>query len=500
MPTAEQKLRQEMFENQDSGSKGSSLRLKDPSHKHTESPSIGTSLVDNVPDNDINISDGLMVTGFDVQSLYPSLRDIDSAAIARESVIHSNLDFKDLDVKKALAYLRIVAGEEVMRAAGLANLVPRWRGDKVDALKVSGLSGRNMDSWIFANHNPSDYQIKLILGLVIEVGVLIAMGSHIYEFGGRFYLQLFGGPIGMVLTAWLASIVMKAFDNLWVELLRANRVNLLGYGRYVDDSRSFLNGLRKGWRWHENAFEFKSSWEAEDILENIPDDARNVKILVDAMNSIMPFLSFTGEAPSDFKNGRLPSLDCELFVSDNIFKFSFFEKPMRSGKSLDAYTALPANIIKSSLRQEIVRRLTNTHPSIEHIEKLSILDTFYDKLHISGHSHADISLLFIEALLRFSQLEKNSLLPSDHPSFKPLYLSNSFDRENRGIAKFLSRYNWHNPNAISTDNSWRNLVPEDFKVSKSSRCSKFLPKSNLSPSTVLFFPNSNQGILLKRLE
>ena len=217
MPTAEQKLRQEMFENQDSGSKGSSLRLKDPSHKHTESPSIGTSLVDNVPDNDINISDGLMVTGFDVQSLYPSLRDIDSAAIARESVIHSNLDFKDLDVKKALAYLRIVAGEEVMRAAGLANLVPRWRGDKVDALKVSGLSGRNMDSWIFANHNPSDYQIKLILGLIIEVGVLIAMGSHIYEFGGRFYLQLFGGPIGMVLTAWLASIVMKAFDNLWVE-------------------------------------------------------------------------------------------------------------------------------------------------------------------------------------------------------------------------------------------------------------------------------------------
>ena len=65
----------------------------------------------------INISNGLMVTGYDVQSLYPSLRDVDCAAIARESVIHSNLDFKGIDVHRALAYLRIVAGEEAMRAA-----------------------------------------------------------------------------------------------------------------------------------------------------------------------------------------------------------------------------------------------------------------------------------------------------------------------------------------------------------------------------------------------
>ena len=387
-----------------------------------------------------------------------------------------------------------------MRAAGLGNLIPRWKGKKDEALKVTGTSAKNMDSWIFANQNPTIFQIKLILGLVVEVGVLLAMGSHVYEFGGRFYLQLAGGPIGMVLTAWLASIIMKAFDNLWVGLLVSNRVKFYGYGRYVDDSRTFLAGIAKGWRWVVDRFEFSKTWESEDLIENAPDDYRNVCLMVQAMNSLMPFLSFTGEAPSDFENGRLPTLDCDLFVQDNLFKFSFFEKPMRSSKSLDANSALPANTIKSSLRQEIVRRLTNIHPSIEFSEKLSILDAFYDKLIMSGHKHNDIRLLFIEALLKFNQLVRNSELPPEHPSFRPLYLSNNFDKDRRGISKFLSRYNWHNPDASTVDNSWKADVPLEFKQGKQKSHSKFRKSPQLSPSTVLFVPNSNQGILLKRLE
>ena len=78
-----------------------------------------------------------MVTGYNVQSLYPSLRVVDCSLIARESIIHSNLDFKGLDVNRALAYFRIVAGEEAMRAAGISNLIPRWKNSKVEALRVT---------------------------------------------------------------------------------------------------------------------------------------------------------------------------------------------------------------------------------------------------------------------------------------------------------------------------------------------------------------------------
>ena len=139
----------------------------------------------NLPD--INFDKGSFITGFDVKSLYPSLRDIDTACLARESVIHSNIKFENFGYDKALAFLRIMAGPEILRSAGLSKFIPKWKGDKVDSLRVTGQSGRKMENWEFSPHVPTIFEEKLILGLVIEVGVLVAMGSHIYEFAGKYY-------------------------------------------------------------------------------------------------------------------------------------------------------------------------------------------------------------------------------------------------------------------------------------------------------------------------
>ena len=48
--------------------------------------------------------------------------------------------------------------------------------------------------------------------------------------------------------------------------------------------------------------------------------------------------------------------------------------------------------------------------------------------------------------------------PND-PNFKPLYLSNDYDQVNRGIRKFLRRYNWYDPELNDTDKSWKFEVP-----------------------------------------
>ena len=166
-----------------------------------------------------------------------------------------------------------------------------------------------MKNWQFSTREPSIFEQKVILGLLIEIGILVVMGSHCYEFAGNFYSQRRGGPIGLAVTAWIASITMKCFDNLWTSLLLANKVENLAYIRYVDDSRQFLRGLRKGVRWKNGCFSFDKSWEIEDIDQNLPDDARNAKILSEAMNTIMPFLNFTAESPSDYSDNKLPTLD-----------------------------------------------------------------------------------------------------------------------------------------------------------------------------------------------
>ena len=159
--------------------------------------------------------------------------------------------------------------------------------------------------------------------------------------------------------------------------------------RYVDDVRQFTLAINKGWRWNSSLykFEFSQKWLKLDLENQIPDDKRTAEVLVQAMNDVMPFLEFTSECQSDFPDNRLPTLDCNLFVSNGRILHTFFEKSMRCNKSIDAKSALPALTIRSSLRQEIVRRMINLHLDLPHEEKLKVLDQFYDKLRLSGHDH-----------------------------------------------------------------------------------------------------------------
>ena len=59
---------------------------------------------------------------------------------------------------------------------------------------------------------------KKIIARVLELAVLVTMGTHVYSFCGRLYLQESGGPIGLRFTASLANLIMKKFDKAWGDL------------------------------------------------------------------------------------------------------------------------------------------------------------------------------------------------------------------------------------------------------------------------------------------
>ena len=58
--------------------------------------------------------------------------------------------FDGFDFQKALCYLRIVAATDCMKSARLGPLIPKWKGDQMDALLVTGLSGKDMEKWVNA--------------------------------------------------------------------------------------------------------------------------------------------------------------------------------------------------------------------------------------------------------------------------------------------------------------------------------------------------------------
>ena len=50
------------------------------------------------------------MSGTDVEALFPSLRDIESARVVREAVMKSNVSIETFDCEAALKYLYIVGG------------------------------------------------------------------------------------------------------------------------------------------------------------------------------------------------------------------------------------------------------------------------------------------------------------------------------------------------------------------------------------------------------
>ena len=82
--------------------------------------------------------------------------------------------------------------------------------------------------------------------------------------------------------------------------------------RYMDNIRIFLSAIRAGWRWWTGALCYCEVWKEDDDAAGTSSTSRTAKILVNIMNSIMPFLNFTVEVGDAFVDGKLPTLDVKI--------------------------------------------------------------------------------------------------------------------------------------------------------------------------------------------
>jgi hypothetical protein len=157
----------------------------------------------------------------------------------------------------------------------------------------------------------------------------------VYSFGGKFYLQRDGGPIGARVTMAASRIVMYDWschyrvilENicLWAPILRG----------YVDDNRQYTTKMLPGMRFDEVKKEFKLRTELveEDKGNNDLESAtsRMETECRKAMNSINPDIQFTTETAYDFPNGRLATLDTEVWVEEGgILRHSYYQKGIKT--------------------------------------------------------------------------------------------------------------------------------------------------------------------------
>ena len=264
------------------------------------------------------------IVGNDVEALFPSLTDLESARIVREAIETSEMKLDNIDIVTALKYLRIVGGDDHLKAIGMGRIAPRWQGPRPDLLTVGGDAILEDGKWSKLKRELTEQEIRSVIARVVETAVIVCMSTHVYSFGPDLYLQRSGGPIGMRFTASLANVVMKQWDKMWVKLLKREGVRFDLFLRYVDDCRLFMPSLNPGWTWTGHGFEFVREQMKRDLNEGISFVQRTTREITKAMCQLTHFLKFTGEDSSMFADATLPTLDTSLWMKDGVVMHKFF--------------------------------------------------------------------------------------------------------------------------------------------------------------------------------
>ena len=114
-------------------------------------------------------------------------------------------------------------------------------------------------NWIDVKRDLYSWEEREIVSRIIEVAVITAMGTHVYSFADKVYIQQSGGPIGMCSTASLANLVMKMYDSSLLDIFKVEELVVDLYCRYVDDCRLILPSLQEGWHWINHMFVYSES-------------------------------------------------------------------------------------------------------------------------------------------------------------------------------------------------------------------------------------------------
>ena len=199
------------------------------------------------------------------------------------------------------------------------------------------------------------------------------------------------------------------------------------------------------------------------------DIVRTCEEICKTLNSCLDFLTFTTESEEDFTNNYLPTLDVQTKVnSQGVIEFMFFSKPMANNLLIQRGSALPKNIIFSSLRQDLIRRLCNCSEEVEIDERLKIINNFIQLLVNSQHKYPFIKSVVLQALTKHKTMVARAALPQSNKRHMPLYRSRHFNWEQRTLLKCVEPGVWYKDLSLGDryKNVWKGRVSKKPRMIK----------------------------------
>ena len=173
-----------------------------------------------------------------------------------------------------------------------------------------------------------------------------------------YYHQQSGGPIAARVTMCAVKMVMQHWADKYHQILPRSGLRVPLLTGYVDDGHQGGTTLRKGMKFDNAANKFVMDEEQlrDDVVRDEPDNVRMARVCLPAMNSVNDDLKFTTEAPEDFANNRLPTLDFVLWLIDGILFHTYYEKSMKNQMTVMQRSAMSEHQRIAIISNELVCR------------------------------------------------------------------------------------------------------------------------------------------------
>ena len=226
---------------------------------------------------------------------------------------------------------------------------------------------------------------RLILSLCVQQGLLTALDTHMYTRNKEIKKQVEGLAIGLDLSRAVGRLVMLEWDQKFLKLARDNQLNIYMYKRYVDGSAEGMEALKPGLRWSEEERRIiLHPHLIEEDLELEP-DLRSMREVVNMGNSIYNMVQLTGDCPSENLNLKMPLLNTEVWVENNVVQYNDFRKPCSYLLVMLEMSAMPASIKRTALTQTVIRIRRNTRPELPWSVTENLLSNFSARMKASGY-------------------------------------------------------------------------------------------------------------------
>ena len=233
---------------------------------------------------------------------------------------------------------------------------------------------------------PTPAEKKLMVSIALKSLILHSLTNHIFSFNGKIYHQTSGGAIGDRLVGVLGDILGSFWCGDFLDKLKTSEIIPEINKLYIDDKTVVVKPVPLGARFINDRVEI-----IEDEIEidrSVSADLRTARILKKVGDSICPFIKVSVDCPSNHQDGFLPILDLKTRMTNNKVDYRFFKKEMSSRMTIMASSALPPNVKRATMTNEVLRRLRNTRRDLPWSVFADTISEFSNDMRHMGYNEA----------------------------------------------------------------------------------------------------------------